>query len=294
MALDELSARVRHLEIAARRAVRDTLGGEYRSVFKGAGLTFEDVREYQPGDEVRRIDWNVTARAGTPFVKRFVEERELTVWLVVDVSASLDFGTGPFTKREVAAELAAMLAFCAVANRDRVGLLAFGDRVERAVPPAKGPRHALRIIRDLLAFTPADRRTSLPAVLGHLNRAQRRPAVVFLIGDFLGPPAERDVRLTARRHDLILVSITDPRERELPPAGFVRLRDAETGAVRLIDTGRAGVRTAYAESAARRRATLARLATSSGAGLIEADTTGDHADALVRYLRLRERRREQR
>src|SRR3954462_8728537 len=182
----EVLRQIRRLQLKARRAVEDLLGGEYHSVFKGTGIAFEEVREYQPGDDVRTIDWNVTARVGHPFIKRFVEERELTMLLVVDVSASTKFGTGVLTKRAAAAELAALLALCAVSNNDRVGLLAFTSEVERYVAPNKGPRHVLRLLRDILAFDPKHPGTDLGAALDYLNKVQRRRAIVFLMSDFLG------------------------------------------------------------------------------------------------------------
>src|SRR3954469_6015410 len=207
---------VRRLHLRARRGVQTLLGGEYRSAFKGAGLSFEEVREYQPGDDVRTIDWNVTARVGHPFIKRFVEERELTLLLVVDVSASTRFGTGVLTKRAAAAELAALLALCAVSNNDRVGLLAFTSEVERFVPPNKGPRHVLRLLRDILAFEPKKTGTDLAAALDYVVKVQRRRAIVFAISDFLGADYDRAFRRAARKHDLIAVRTSDPRERDWP------------------------------------------------------------------------------
>src|SRR5262245_24206177 len=210
---------IRRLHLKARRAVEDLLGGEYHSVFKGTGIAFEEVREYQPGDDIRSIDWNVTARMGHPFVKRFIEERELTVLLVVDTSGSLHFGTQLQQKREVAAELAAVLAFSAISNNDKVGLLLCTDGVERFVPPRKGARHVLRLIRDLLFFQPARRGTDLRAALDYLNRVLRRRAVVFLFSDFLDDGHEQAFKRTGFRHDLIAVRLTDLREEELPRVG---------------------------------------------------------------------------
>src|SRR2546430_2576163 len=199
----EVIRQVRRLQLRARRAVEDLLGGEYHSVFKGTGISFEEVREYQPGDDVRAIDWNVTARMGHPFVKRFVEERELTVMLVVDCSGSNEFGTRLQQKREVAAELAAVLAFSAISNNDKVGLVAFTDRVERFVPPRKGTRHVLRVIRDVLFFQPDRRGTSLREALDYVNRVLPRRAIVFLLSDFLDRDYEKALKRTGRRHDLI-------------------------------------------------------------------------------------------
>src|SRR6201997_1097662 len=198
----EVIRQIRRLQLKARRAVEDLLGGEYHSIFKGTGIAFEEVREYQPGDDVRGIDWNVTARMGQPFIKRFIEERELTVLLAVDCSASHQFGTFAQQKREVAAELAAVLAFSAISNNDKVGLIQFTDRVEHFVPPRKGIRHVLRLIRDVLFYQPRRPGTSLREGLDYLNRVLRRRAIVFLLSDFLDEGYERSLKRAGRRHDL--------------------------------------------------------------------------------------------
>src|SRR5437867_2370949 len=233
----ELLRQVRRLQLRAKRAVEDLLGGEYRSVFKGAGLAFEEVREYQPGDDIRSIDWNVTARMGHPFIKRFIEERELTVMLLVDCSGSHQFGTRLQQKREVAAELAAVLAFSAISNNDKVGLVEFTDRVERFVPPRKGTRHVLRLIRDVLFFQPTHRGTSIREGLDYLNRVLHRRTIVFMLSDFLDKDFEKSLKRTGRRHDLIAIRIADRREEELPAVGLLELEDAETGERMLLDTG---------------------------------------------------------
>jgi uncharacterized protein (DUF58 family) len=287
----EVMRQIRRLQLRAKRAVQTLLGGEYHSAFKGAGLSFEEVREYQPGDDVRTIDWNVTARTGHPFVKRFIEERELTLVLAVDVSGSQRFGTGPHTKRAVAAELAALIAFCAISNNDRVGLLAFTGRVERYVPPNKGTRHVLRLLRDILFFEPEDKGTDVRAALAYLNKVQRRRAIVFLLSDFLDGDFADAVRRTGQKHDLIAVRTADPREQDWPAVGLVQLEDAETGRQALVDAGDRRFRTAFAARAATRRAAFTKLARSAQVDLIEATTAGDHFDALVRFFRLRERRR---
>src|SRR5438874_4115181 len=241
----EVIRQIRRLQLKARRAVEDLLGGEYHSIFKGTGIAFEEVREYQPGDDIRAIDWNVTARMGHPFVKRFIEERELTVLLAVDCSASQRFGTRLQQKREVAAELAAVLAFSAVSNNDRVGLVQFTDRVERFVPPRKGARHVLRLIRDVLFHQPRRTGTSLREGLDFLNRVRRRRAIVFLFSDFLDEGYELAFKRTGRRHDLIAVRVADPREEDLPAVGLLRVEDAETGERLLVDTSSRPVREAY-------------------------------------------------
>src|SRR5579863_4858329 len=232
----EVIRQIRRLQLKARRAVEDLLGGEYHSVFKGTGIAFEEVREYQPGDDIRAIDWNVTARIGHPFVKRFIEERELTVLLAVDCSGSQQFGTRIQQKREVAAELAAVLAFSAVSNNDRVGLIQFTDRVERFVPPRKGTRHVLRLIRDVLFHEPVRRATSLRGGLDYLNRVLRRRTIIFLLSDFLDGGYEPAFKRAGRRHDLIAIRISDPCEEELPAVGLLELEDAETGTRLLLDT----------------------------------------------------------
>ncbi len=286
----EVIRQIRRLQIRARRAVEDLVGGEYHSVFKGMGLAFEEVRAYQPGDDIRAIDWNVTARMGHPFIKRYIEERELTVMLVIDCSASHHFGTQVQQKREVMAELAAVLAFSAVSNNDKVGLIACTDRVERFVPPRKGSRHVLRLIRDVLFFQPLHRGTSLREGLDYLNRILHRRAIVFLLSDFLDRGFERSLKRTARHHDLIAIRITDPREEEIPDVGLLELEDAESGDRFLLDTGSRRVREAFAEAARQRGEALLQLVRSSRADLIEVSTDGGHLDALIRFFRLREQR----
>jgi uncharacterized protein (DUF58 family) len=290
----EVIRQIRRLQLKARRAVEDLLGGEYHSVFKGTGIAFEEVREYQPGDDIRAIDWNVTARMGHPFIKRFIEERELTVMLVVDCSGSNLFGSGLQQKREVAAELAAVLAFSAVSNNDRVGLVQFTDRVERFVPPRKGIRHVLRLIRDVLFYQPEHTGTSLRHGLDYLNRVLHRRTIVFLLSDFLDRDFESSFKRTGRRHDLVAVRITDPREEELPPVGLVDLEDAETGGRLLVDTSSPAVREVYRARAIERRDRLVQIARSARTDLVEVSTDGSHLDALIRFFRLRERRMRRR
>jgi uncharacterized protein (DUF58 family) len=282
---------VRRLHLRARRVVQTLLGGEYHSAFKGAGLSFEEVREYQPGDDIRSIDWNVTARTGHPYIKRFVEERELTMILAVDVSASQRFGTRQLAKRAVAAEIAALLALCAVSNNDRVGLLAFTEEVERFVPPNKGPRHVLRLLRDILAFEPEKRGTNLTVALDYLNKVQRRRAIVFLLSDFLSFGFDEAFRRAARKHDLIAIRTTDPREREWPAVGLVRLEDAETGRQSVIDTSSRTFREAFALRGKERLTSFTKLARGSQADLVEAGTDGNHFDALLGFFRKRDRLR---
>jgi uncharacterized protein (DUF58 family) len=290
----EVLRQIRRLQLKARRAVEDLLGGEYHSVFKGSGIAFDEVREYQPGDDIRTIDWNVTARMGHPFIKRFIEERELTVMLVVDCSGSQQFGTRAQQKREVAAELAAVLAFSAISNNDRVGLVQFTRRVERFVPPRKGARHVLRLIRDVLFYQPLDRGTSLREGLDYVNRVLRRRSIVFLLSDFLDRDFENAFKRAGRRHDLIAVRITDPHEEDLPAVGLLQVEDAESGRRLLLDTDSAEVRTAYRTAAVARREALRQLTHSAGCDLIEVSTDGSHLDSLIRFFQLRERRQRRR
>lgn len=242
MLTSELLERIRRLEIRTRRRVQTLLAGEYHSAFKGQGMDFAEVREYVPGDEVRSLDWNVSARMGAPFVKVFQEERELNVLLAVDVSASGRFGSAGKCKRDWMAELGAVLAFSAIRNRDKVGLLLFSDRVERHVPPAKGSRHGLRLIRDLLAHEPEGRGTDLALALQHLQRTQKKRAIIFLISDFQAPLEARGLRALGRRHDLVALCIQDRLEEELPPLGLLHLEDLETGRRRWLDAGDPAVR----------------------------------------------------
>jgi uncharacterized protein (DUF58 family) len=232
----ELLAKVRKIEIHTRRLVTDLFSGEYHSSFRGQGMEFDEVREYQPGDDVRFIDWNVTARTGTPFIKKFREEREMTVLLVVDGSSSLRFGSGAQTKAETTAELAAVLAFSAIANQDKVGLLFFTDRVERYIAPQKGRGHVLRLIRELLSFRPEHDGSNLARALEHVVRTQKRRAVVFVVSDFWSDPFEHALAICARKHDTIAVQVVDPREQTPVGAGLVRMADAETGAEAWVDT----------------------------------------------------------
>lgn len=285
---------IRRLQLRARRAVEDLLGGEYHSVFKGVGLSFEEVREYQPGDDVRSIDWNVTARMGMPFIKRYVEERERTLILVVDASGSQGFGTRRQTKRAVAAELAALLSFCAIHNNDRAGLISCSDRIELYLPPAKGTRHALRLIREILFHQAQHRGTSLAAALDFLNKVQRKRAIVFVMSDFLDQGFERPLRLAARRHDLTLVRVTDPLEEELPSVGLIQFEDAEQGGQYLLDTSPEATRLAYQRRAQQRQEGIRKLARGAGLDLIEVGTTGDHLDGLMKFFQRRERRRRSR
>lgn len=287
----ELLRQVRRLEIRARRLVAERMLGQYHSVFRGRGLEFSEVRPYQPGDDVRIIDWNVTARMGAPYVKKFVEERELTVLLAVDVSASQRFGTATQSKAEVSAELAALLAFAAVANHDQVGLLAFSDGVEAFLPPGKGSRHALRLCRTLLGLRAQRRGTDIAAAAGYLQRALRRRAIVFLISDFLDEGYEASLRYAARRHDLIALALTDPRELALPDVGLIEVEDAETGERVWVDAGSPATRARFAEQAAAAYQARDRTLASLGVDVVDIATDRPYITPLVAYLQARSRRR---
>ena len=283
----EILQKVRQIEIYTNRLVTDVLAGEYHSVFKGRGMEFSEVREYQPGDDIRKIDWNVTARMGHPFVKLHVEERELTVILLIDASASGNFGTVRQMKGELAVELCAVLAFSAIRNNDKIGLLIFTDEVERYIPPKKGKKHVLRVIRELLYFEPQRTGTNIPAALEYLNRVQKRKAVVFLVSDFIANAYEQALRITSRKHDLIPITITDPREMELPAMGLLELEDTETGEMILLDTFDANVRQAYADLARRQQAGRARLFRSMKMDHIDARTDEPYVNALMNFFRKR-------
>jgi uncharacterized protein (DUF58 family) len=286
----ELAKKIRFIQIHTSRAVNDVLAGEYHSVFKGRGMEFDEVREYAPGDDIRTIDWNVTARTGHPYVKRYVEERELTVMLVVDLSASGSFGTREKLKNEVAAELCALLAFSAIKNNDKVGLIVFTDHIELYIPPKKGVSHVLRVIRDLLNFEPRRSRTDVTQALDFLGRVTHRRAVVFLVSDFQAAGYEKRLRIAARRHDLIAVSLTDPREAKLPVAGLIELEDAESGECIVVDSGSAAVRRRYEALARERADKLAVSLRSMGIDQIPVVTGEDYVRDLVRFFRVRERR----
>ncbi|MBM3790971.1 MAG: DUF58 domain-containing protein [Acidobacteria bacterium] len=249
----EIRRKIRRIQITTNRLVNESLAGEYHSVFKGRGMEFDEVREYQAGDDVRTIDWNVTSRTGHPYVKRYVEERELTVMLLVDASASGAFGSHEKMKGEIAAEISALLAFSAIRNNDRVGAILFTDRVEKFVPPRRGSVHVLRVIRELLYYQPERRGTSIQRALEHLNLVVHKRAVVFLITDLLDQGYEQPLQAANRRHDVVIIQIVDPREQELPDVGILEVRDAETGEVAYVDSSLERVRRAYRDNWLRNR-----------------------------------------
>lgn len=283
----ELAKKIRLIEISSRKAVNELLAGEYGSVFKGQGLEFDEVREYTPGDDVRSIDWNVTARAGRPFIKRYIEERELTVIFAADMSGSGRFGSTDQTKREMIAELCALLAFSAVKNNDRVGLVLFTESVEKFIPPAKGSRHVLRLIRELLQFTPANEGTRIAAALDYIGRVQRRHAAIFVISDFFDTHYEQSLKMLSRRHDVVALSVKDPREVSLPAVGMVALRDIETEQLVVIDTSSAEQRRRYEAFVVQRNTALRELFRSIEVDHIEVRAGSEYVRDLVRFFRLR-------
>jgi uncharacterized protein (DUF58 family) len=286
----EILKKVRSIEIYTRRLVNDVMAGEYHSVFKGRGMEFDEVREYLPGDDIRTIDWNVTARTGRAHVKRYVEERELTVMLCVDASSSGAFGTTGEMKEELAIQLCAVLAFSAIKNNDRVGLIIFTDQVEHYLPPKKGRKHVLRVIRDLLNFRPTKQATDIAAALDYLNRVLSRRAVVFLVSDFLDSNLKKPLAIANRRHDLIAISVGDPREEDLPPIGFLEFEDAETGEVVVIDTYDKQVRRAFAESSRAERGQRDTLFQSLSVDHIGLRTGESFVTPLVRFFEERAKR----
>jgi uncharacterized protein (DUF58 family) len=289
--LEEVLKEVRRIQIVARRQVNDLLAGEYLSVFKGRGMEFDAVREYVPGDEIRSIDWNVTARAGTPYVKTFCEERELTVLLAFDVSTSGAFGSQRLSKMETAVEVAAVLMFTALKNNDKVGLLFFADDVIKYIPPRKGRGNVLRLIRELLSTEPVKAPTDITKALEFLGRVQRRRCVVFVMSDFLGPDCSHALSVANQRHDCIAVTLSDPREKELPDVGFLVLRDAETDEILELDTRHPQVRALFAKTAVEREKTLLGWLRRANVDRLDIRTDQPYATSLQKFFRMRERHR---
>jgi uncharacterized protein (DUF58 family) len=295
----EILKKIRQIELRTNRLVTETLAGQYHSVFKGQGMNFDEVREYQPGDDVRAIDWNVTARMNHPFIKKFVEERELTVMLVVDVSGSGLFGSREQSKRELAAEIASVLAFSAIRNNDKVGLLLFTDEVEHFIPPRKGRSHVLRVIREVLYFEPKRRGTDLAHALEFVGRVLPHKAIVVVISDFISdagggllpPPIQTALRQANRRHDVVAVHVADRYEMELPALGRLVLEDAETGEIVEVNTAHAASRDAFALRQEKQRAEIARQLRSSGIDTIQLHTDEPYSAALGRFFETREKRR---
>jgi uncharacterized protein (DUF58 family) len=286
----EILRKIRRLELRTRRLVESSFAGQYQSVFKGRGMNFEEVRPYSPGDEIRAIDWNVTARTGEPYIKKFTEEREMTVMIILDVSASGNFGSVQESKRELAAEVAAILAFSAIHNNDKVGLLLFSDRVELFIPPKKGRHHILRLIREMLYFEPKGRGTDLAGALEYMNKLITRRAVAFVISDFFTGDFTRPLTVSARRHDMVALPIVDPAEEELPDVGVILLEDPETGEQIEVNTSKSAITRNYAELSALRTKELNSMFGSRGIDMVSLRTDKDYLPVLRNFFDRRGRR----
>ena len=286
----EVLRKIRRIEITTSKLATDFLSGQYESVFKGRGIEFDEVREYQPGDEIRTIDWNVTARMGHPFVKKFVEERQLTVMILLDASSSSSFGTTKRFKKELAAEVSAVLAFAAIQNNDRVGLIIFTDRIEKFVPPRKGLHHVLRVVREALYYSPKGKGTDIAGALRYLDNVVTRRAVTFVISDFFDKDFKKPLSIANKKHDIVAVTITDPRETELPNAGIVELVDAETGRPYVIDTSSVKIRDRYAKRASEIHSERAKLFGSVGVDHIDISTGKSYIEEFIKFFKMRKRR----
>jgi uncharacterized protein (DUF58 family) len=286
----EILKKVKRIEITTRGLVNEVFSGEYHSVFRGRGMEFAEVREYQIGDDIRSIDWNVTARSHNPYVKVFDEERELTVMLMVDVSSSGNFGTTNQMKGEVAAELSAVLAFSAIKNNDKVGLMIFSDKIEKFIPPRKGKQHVLRVIREILYFKPEDSRTNLNVALEYLSRVIRRKCIVFLISDFLTENYEKALQVANKKHDIIAIEIIDPREVEIPSVGLLELEDAETGETVIIDTSNPAIRGSFYSQSREERESREKFFKSIGVDNININTDQSYVEPITKFFRMRAKR----
>ncbi len=288
----ELMTKIRHIEIRTRRLVNDSFAGEYHSVFKGRGMEFDEVRPYLPGDEVRTIDWNVTARTGQPYIKRYVEERELTVMLMVDASGSGDFGSQGQFKRELAAELASVLSFSATTNKDKVGLMIFTDKIELYIPPRKGHKHVLRLIRELLAFEPEGHGTDIKLALDTINQILKRRSIIFLVSDFLAEPTgyKKPLYMTNRKHDVIAVDLNDPLETSIADVGLLTLEDAETGELVWVDTSSKQWREEFTQENARFNVSKKKVMANAGVDVVKLDTDQDYVKALNLFFQKRTQR----
>jgi uncharacterized protein (DUF58 family) len=286
----EVLKKVRRIQITTSRMVTDIFAGQYHSVFKGRGMEFDEVREYVPGDDIKSIDWNVTARTGHPHIKKFVEERELTVMIILDASTSCKFGSTTQLKSRLAAELSSVLAFSAIQNNDKIGLIIFTDRIEKFIPPRKGLRHVLRVIREALYFKPEGRGTDISLALEYLSRVTKRRAITFLISDFLDKDFRKRLSVTNKRHDVIAVTITDPREIDMPDIGMIRLNDTESGDERTIDTSSKDFRKEYAHAAQIRLKTRKELFRSAGIDNIDIYTNVPYTKELIRFFKMRKKR----
>lgn len=289
----EVLRQIRRIQITTSRMVTNVFCGQYQSVFKGRGMEFDEVREYQPGDEIRSIDWNVTARMGHPYVKKFMEERELTVMLLLDLSGSSYFGTVNKLKRQIAAEICSVLAFSAIRNNDKAGLIVFTDKIEKFVPPKKGISHVLRIVREALYFIPEGKKTNIPAALEYLNKVARRSTVTFIVSDFYDTGFEKPLSITNKRHDLVSITITDPKELDLPDIGIVQFDDPETQGAFSLDTSNGALRQEFRQNALKiiqeRKKTFDRLAVDN----VDIRCDIPYNRTLFKFFRMRERRLRQ-
>jgi len=286
----EVISKIRRIQITTSRKVTDVFAGKYQSVFKGAGMEFDEVREYLPGDEIRSIDWNVTARMGHPYIKKFSEERELTIMILLDVSGSCKFGTQDRLKSELAAEVCSVIAFAAVQNNDKVGMLTFTDRVEKYVPPRKGLRHVLRVIREALYNRPEGKGTDINNILEHLNKVTTRSTITFVVSDFFAKDFKKNLSITNKRHDVIAVTITDPAENDLPDAGIIKMHDAETDEEFEIDTSDPRTKEIFRKQTGDFRDKLKTIFRSVNVDNIDIRTDQSYVEPLIRFFRMRERR----
>jgi len=286
----EILKKVKRLEITTRGLVNDVFSGEYHSVFKGRGMEFSEVREYQIGDDIRTIDWNVTARSGSPYVKIFEEERELTVMLMVDASSSGEFGTFEQMKGEIGVEICALLAFSAIKNNDKVGLIIFTDKIEKFIPPRKGKSHVLRLLRELLYFKPEDRKTDIGMSLEYLNRVAQRRSVVFMISDFISTDYEKQLRIVNKKHDIVAINIIDPREMDLPSIGFIEFEDLESGERMILDTSNPEVRELFRNESSASLTKREKLFKSMNVDSIMIRTDQSYVEPLIKFFRMRAKR----
>ncbi len=287
METSDLLKKVRKIELKTRGLSNHIFAGEYHTAFKGRGMAFSEVREYQPGDDIRTIDWNVTARFNTPFIKVFEEERELTVMLIIDVSGSKNFGTQKQMKQELVTELSAVLAFSAIQNNDKIGVIFFSDKVEKFIPPKKGKSHILRIIRELIAFEPENKGTDIGEALRYFNNVIKKRAVCFVISDFMGNNFEAPLKIANKKHDVVTISINDKREEELPDIGLIQMKDAETGEVKWIDTGNKSIRQNYKKNYLRNKEEVNQLFKNSGVDSIQLRTDMDYIKPLIQFFKRR-------
>jgi uncharacterized protein (DUF58 family) len=287
METSDLLKKVRKIELKTRGLSNHIFAGEYHTAFKGRGMAFSEVREYQPGDDIRTIDWNVTARFNTPFIKVFEEERELTVMLIIDVSGSKNFGTQKQMKQELVTELSAVLAFSAIQNNDKIGVIFFSDKVEKFIPPKKGKSHILRIIRELIAFEPENKGTDIGEALRYFNNVIKKRAVCFVISDFMGDNFEAPLKIANKKHDVVTIRINDKREEELPDIGLIQMKDAETGEVKWIDTGNKSIRQNYKKNYLRNKEEVNQLFKNSGVDTIQLRTDMDYIKPLIQFFKRR-------